>query len=125
MFGSLRRTRISLQQGLHSLDNLSDPAQESISLRGQNELIVHLAGVTGWEEAVTSPLLPCSQCLNPTVDTAASFPGYVFVHQALVVQELMCLGCVCLCTNAFHVSSHIAPTACYGLLISFLCSEDN
>lgn len=112
MFSSLRRTRISLQQGLHSLDNLSNPAQESISLRGQNELIVHLAGVTGWEEAVTSPLLPCSQCLNPTVDTAASFPGYVFVHQALVVQEECGPGadvprmCV-LCAQTLSMYRHI------------------
>lgn len=41
VFSSLHRASISLQQGLHSLDNLPNPVQESSSLRGQNELIIH------------------------------------------------------------------------------------
>lgn len=46
VFSSLHRASISLQQGLHSLDNLPNPVQESSSLRGQNELIVHLVRIS-------------------------------------------------------------------------------
>lgn len=46
VFSSLHRASISLQQGLHSLDNLPNPVQESSSLRGQNELIIHLVRIS-------------------------------------------------------------------------------
>ena len=75
VFSCLHRASISLQQRLHSLDNLPNPAQEPGSLRGQNELVIHLARVSRERAGSVTPLIPLS--LPQALKTDLEFPSWL------------------------------------------------